>query len=105
MSPRGRTIKEGVSDSINAGPTLARTKQQPLKNEQEDFHVKTSISLFGEDELRQLQQLKESSSNDRSSILELLQKHPREAFLLFTLILAIMVYFYYNKHAFADDVT
>jgi hypothetical protein len=84
-----------------------RRTQEPPKPVQENFYVVGSSSVLGEDEIRALAQLKESSRPTGlvSSCLGLVRRHPRESFILFTLILGWVVYFYSRKISAEDDVT
>jgi len=77
-------------------------------NNDEEFQVMSSSNVLGDDDLVALNRIKESQSASLcSSVVKIIngaRKNPREAFILFTLVLAIIVYFYSRKKEIADDV-
>ena len=81
-----------------------RTQKKPVE---ESYAVVGSSSVLGEDEIRALAQLKESSARQGmgTACLDKVRRHPREAFIVFTLLLGWVVYFSTKNISLENDVT
>jgi hypothetical protein len=99
-----RILRRG-SDSASKVPislpplNFQRTpKAIPVKQEEENFEITTSTLVLGDEDLKQLEQLKKGGGGSSSS------QNQHYIFIVFTLLLAIFVYFYTRKDI-EDDVT
>ena len=114
QSQMSNNAAEQQRSSRNA-PLARRKPQQPvLEMEPDDDYDNvvqvSSSAMLAEDELRALQQFKDSSSSSNSTyypvalFITLLREHPRESFLLLTLVLCIFAYFLSRRFAIEDNV-
>jgi hypothetical protein len=90
-----------------AAPLTRQSWRTQIKPVEESFAVVGSSSVLGEDEIRALAQLKESSARQGmgTACLDKVRRHPREAFIVFTLLLGWAVYFYTKNISLENDVT
>jgi len=109
---RNDTSGKSQSPKIRSPPPLARQKRKPAGGMQdESFDVVVSSAVLADDELRQLQELKQSSqlattqTNLICRLFGLIRQHPREAFIVLTLILGILAYLYSQAMSTEDNVT
>jgi len=92
-------------------PLLSREKQRKARQQQApenfDVVVSSSAAVLADDELRQLQELQSSSRSSTSiagKLLALSREHPREAFIVLTLVLCVVAYFYSRGAYVEEDV-
>lgn len=98
-------IGSSVHQSTKSLPPLARQRPQVLNETnkpEEDFLVTASSSVLADDELAQLARLKQSSTENRLSII--CRENRQFFFIAFTLVLSIFIYFY-SRQTLEDDVT
>jgi hypothetical protein len=90
-----------------AAPLTRQARWTEPKPVEENYAVVGSSSVLGEDEIRALAQMKESSTRQDmvTACLDKVRRHPRESFIVFTLLLGWLVYFYSRKISLEDDVT
>jgi hypothetical protein len=82
-------------------------RRTQVKPAEESYAVVGSSSVLGEDEIRALAQMKESSTRQSSMgavCLDRVRRHKRECFIVFTLLLGWVVYFYSRKMSVENDV-
>jgi hypothetical protein len=92
----------------NGRPPLAgerkNQKSNPVTKPEDEYHQTTSSVLLGEDDLAQLDKLRETSF--RNTYVGMMKNFVREyqnfGFILFTFILALLVFYFQQT---ADDVT
>ena len=87
-------------------PRKQRKQQQPQEEEMEPFEIVASDAMLGQDELEELAQLKQAERTPGITRLlwRLVWEHPRESFILFTLLLGAFSYFYSRREVVEDDV-
>jgi hypothetical protein len=90
-----------------AAPLTRQSWRTQIKPVEESYAVVGSSSVLGEDEIRALAQLKESSARQGmgTACLDKVRRHPRESFIVFTLLLGWVVYFYTKNISLENDVT
>jgi hypothetical protein len=95
----------GSSSKAPAPLARQRPNNEPAKPSADNFHVAVSSSVLADDELAKLAKLKQSSTHGRlSMLLDSFRENRRFLFILFTLILSALVYFY-SRRVVEDDVT
>lgn len=94
-----RTTLQQSSLSSSPAPLLARTKQR--RNHQHDDElanvaVVSSTAMLGDEEMRELEQMRAQQQQSFSLVTllwNLVKNHPREGFIVFTLLLGSYLYF------------
>ena len=93
---------------LKRGPLSRKEPSLRVEEEQqqeEEIQVLNSNSLLGDDELAAIAQYNEESRFTVKAMLKLAWRHPREAFIVFTFVLGVVVFFYSRKKSNEDDVT
>ncbi|GKY92439.1 hypothetical protein MPSEU_000214400 [Mayamaea pseudoterrestris] len=97
----GRRLPQHVTSAEMA--PLARKKRNDKRVEQDDnINVVVSSSILQADELAELNSLKSASPGWLQVVAMLMQEHPRETFILLTLVLCMFAYL--HGRLIADDV-
>jgi hypothetical protein len=108
LQPKQTAPQQQQSQAPWSRPKKRGEKQQEAE---EDFQVvKSSGAVLNQDEMQELAQLKQQQQqqNHRSMLGMwnfLIQEHPRESFIVFTLLLAAFAYFHSRRETVEDDVT
>ena len=95
---RGSDVASKVPISLPPLNFQRTPKAVPVKQEEENFEITTSTLVLGDEDLKQLEELKKGGRGVSSS------QNQHYIFIVFTLLLAIFVYFYTRKDI-EDDVT
>jgi hypothetical protein len=104
-------LKRGPLSRARDNSNSNQKQTVPTTSEQEEFQVLVSSSVLGDEELAALAQYKEQQGlcckawSCFKSACGKIRKHPRESFILFTLVLGIVVFFYSRRKSNEDDVT
>jgi hypothetical protein len=85
-------------------PSYSQSETAQEDGNDEEIQVVHSNNLLGDEELAALAQYKESKISLRA-LYKLSRKHPREAFIVFTFVMAVFVYLYSRRKSNEDDVT
>lgn len=95
---RGSDVASKVPISLPPLNFQRTPKAVPVKQEEENFEITTSTLVLDDEDLKQLEELKKGGRGVPSS------QNQHYIFIVFTLLLAIFVYFYTRKDI-EDDVT
>ncbi|CAJ1906702.1 unnamed protein product [Cylindrotheca closterium] len=91
-------LSQSSTTTTSSAPPLAsrwKSKLAAVIPMQEEYHSQDSADLLGDDELRQLASFKQSNSGGKlSTMMAAMYEYRQFAFILFTLILAGVVYFF-----------
>lgn len=90
-----------------AAPLSRQARWTEAKPAEQNYAVVGSSSVLGEDEIRALAKLKESSARQGlgTACLDKMRRYPRESFIVFTLLLGWAVYFFSRNVSLENDVT
>jgi len=88
-------------------PLLARPRREEQKklDPEENYHKVAASSMLADEDLQQLQAMKASSeelTTGRERLCVVVRQHPRESFVVLTLVLGIWVYFFTQASAEED---
>lgn len=109
------TTNPTTTTTTSALPPLSRARIKATKSSSTDerkeqsYTVVTSTNMLDADDLMALEQMKQLnekqsySENIVHTIKEMIQTHPREAFIVFTLVVATIVYFYLRRVSSEED--
>ena len=111
MTKLNTIVKKSSSSNRGSGstsptPPLARarmTTPKPTPAPEDDFYVTTANSVLSANELQELKS-KSKSGISLLQVAQLMQEHRHFAFIGFTLLLAVVVYFLTHRN-YQDDVT
>lgn len=111
-SPKPSEVEDYESANPKALPPLSRQRLQFNKSSSkspsdtlENVTKVTSTAMLNADELLALEQMKHAtSSGHETKWADLFQKHPREAFVLFILLLSAVLYFHSRRFSQEDDL-
>ena len=115
MGRRETTPQPHIEDAQDDGdslPPLSRQRMFPKnqsKSESQTYEVVASSGMLDADDLLALEQIRHLNESQNSEttvvqIKEIIQGHPRECFIAFTLCLSTGVYFYLRSVSNEDDV-
>jgi len=97
------------SNNRGSGPMIpSRSKLQDTESDEENITVTTSSTFLSADEIAEFEQMKSKSSQSTLvtmilPLVETIKGNQRMAFVVFTLILSLLVY-YYSRKRIVDDV-
>jgi hypothetical protein len=102
----GRQQESSAAVTERKAAFSRQDRQTQVKPVEESYNVVGSSSVLGEDEIRALAQMKESSTRQGvgAACLDRVRRHKREGFIVFTLLLGWAVYFYSRKISVENDV-
>lgn len=115
ISPFQRNSPDSVvakaTSFLKKGPLSRRDPEAPPPPEEadgvEEFQVVAGSSVLSDDELQALAQMNSQSKMSMLSpmmLMPVVKKNPREAFIVFTMLLAIFVFFFTRKTSNENDV-
>jgi hypothetical protein len=106
-SLRLNTSTSTASPLVAAPWSRSRAPKTQQREDQEIFEVVTATAMLGSDEMNELAQLKQKSATNPSVptlVWFLIKEHPRESFIVFTLLLGAFAYFRTRGDALEDNV-